>query len=73
MLRVCVAAFATFCILSAAVPAADAPADAEKLRRENERLAVENTALQLKIEELMTAKAECLEGMDMLRHAGAGK
>ena len=73
MLRVSAAALAMFCILSGAVPAADAPADAEKLRRENGRLAAENAALQLKIEELMTAKAECLEGMEMLRNTGAGK
>lgn len=73
MLRASAALLALLCVLSGAAPAADAPADAEKLRRENAKLAAENVALQLKIEELMTAKAECLEGMEMLRGAGAGK
>lgn len=55
-------------MLAGAVAVVDPTIDVDALRHENEKLAAENVALLLRIDELMTAKEECLESIDMLRN-----
>ena len=55
--------------LSGSIQAADAPADAEKLRAEVARLSAANAELTKKVQELTLSRQACLHTLEQVKRA----
>jgi hypothetical protein len=64
-----IAVIALLVALSGSIKAADAPADAEKLRGDVARLTAANAELTKKVQELTLARQSCLQVLDQIARA----